>query len=98
LIYSKKRYITSHFDRVRYIIRLLGDKDLESPSYQQHLNIYQLILYGGVVDDVFMNGFIDHITAFNKTLPYIIKDNPHFFDFGSSNELTSLLLEQDKVL
>lgn len=98
LIYSKKRYITSHFDRVRYIIRLLGDEDLESPSYRHHLNIYQVLVFGGIVDQEFVDEYVHHITAFSNTLPSIIKSNPHFFDFKNYEETDVLLLQQDDLL
>ena len=98
LIYSKKRYITSHLDRVRYIIRILGNKDLESPSYMHHMRIYQLIMFGGVVDKDFVDEYVRHISAFQETLPDIMKANPNYFEAGHRLELSDLLWERDFLI
>lgn len=97
LIYSKKRYITSHLDRVRYIIRILGQKDLEMQSYEHHLRIYRLIMFGGVVNDAFVEEYARHISAYQEILPDIVKANPEYFEVSHSLELSELLWERDFI-
>ena len=83
---------------MRYIIRILGNKDLESPSYMHHMRIYQLVMFGGVVDKDFVDEYVRHISAFQETLPDIMKANPNYFEAGHRLELSDLLWERDFLI
>ncbi len=83
LIYNTKRYVTGHLDRVRYLVRIVGETDLESSSYLHHMKIYQQILFSGEVDSNFEQDYARYITAFQSSLPSIMKKNPDYFEFSS---------------
>ena len=77
--YAAMRTLCSHFDRIRYFVRLENDIDIERSSLQEH---QQLLLYLtlGVDPDVDLNLlFRRHIMRFQQELPkYLAKYQEYF--------------------
>ena len=76
------RFVSSvcgHFDRVRYMIRLLGEHDLESSSYKHHCNIFQMLCFGVEDRAAMEEEYRYHISAFGSKLALIMEKYPEYF-------------------
>lgn len=76
------RFVNSmcgHLDRVRYLIRLLADIDLETSSYQHHCDLFQMLCFGVHDKESMESDYKKHISAFSYKLPMIMEQHPDYF-------------------
>lgn len=78
-IYDSIRRVVSHMDWIRYLVTALGGYGEGKISYQNHLEIFNMLLFG-VPDDFELESFIhDHMTGFREYLPGLMKTYPQYF-------------------
>lgn len=81
--YASVLRVISHLDRVRYLVRILGKFNLETVSYEEHLEIFNMLLLG-VMDKYNLERFIyNHIIRFADFLPNLLKEYPYYFNVNS---------------
>ncbi|WP_275950462.1 GntR family transcriptional regulator [Clostridium sp. MCC353] len=81
--YASVQRVISHLDRVRYFVRVLGKYNLETVSYEEHLEVFNMLLLG-VTDKYDLNSFIhNHIIRFADFLPMLLREYPYYFNVNS---------------
>ncbi len=81
-IYSAVHQVVSHLDRVRYLIRVGQGFDIEQISYEEHKELYNMMLLGKRADldlDLF---YRRHITRFQVVMNDIIDRYSGYFDYS----------------
>ena len=78
--YASVLRVISHLDRIRYLVRVLGRFNLETVSYEEHLEIFNMLLLG-VTGKYDLDSFIyNHIIRFADFLPTLLKEYPYYFN------------------
>lgn len=81
--YVSVQRVISHLDRVRYFVRVLGKFNLETVSYEEHMEVFNMLLLG-VSDKYDLNSFIhNHIIRFADFLPMLLREYPYYFNVNS---------------
>ncbi|MBS6646915.1 MAG: GntR family transcriptional regulator [Clostridiaceae bacterium] len=81
--YASVQRVISHLDRVRYFVRVLGKFNLETVSYEEHMEVFNMLLLG-VSDKYDLNSFIhNHIIRFADFLPMLLREYPYYFNVNS---------------
>ena len=81
--YASVLRVISHLDRIRYLVRILGKFNVETVSYEEHLEIFNMLLLG-VMDKYNLERFIyNHIIRFADFLPNLLKEYPYYFNVNS---------------
>lgn len=70
--------VSSHYDRVRYIDAIISKTDLMD-IYNQHKNIYHLILMGITNDSELDQFYNRHLGTFQKNFERLVEQYSHYF-------------------
>jgi GntR family transcriptional regulator, rspAB operon transcriptional repressor len=70
--------VSSHYDRVRYIDAIISKTDLKD-LYNQHKNIYHLILMGITNDSELDQFYNRHLGTFQKNFERLVEQYSHYF-------------------
>ncbi len=78
-IYDSVSRVISHMDWIRYLVTALGGYDEGHISFQNHQEIFNMLLFG--VPAAFpLEQFIhDHMVGFRRYLPRLMEEYPHYF-------------------
>ncbi len=63
-LYNMVKKLSSNFERVRYLMRLANIYDIERKSYEGHLRLYNILLFGVNNDIDLKKFFLNHILRF----------------------------------
>ena len=81
--YASVQRVISLLDRVRYFVRVLGKFNLETVSYEEHMEVFNMLVLG-VSDKYDLNSFIhNHIIRFADFLPMLLREYPYYFNVNS---------------
>lgn len=74
------RGAVAHLDRVRYLIRVMENIDLESPSYYDHEEMYHMLLFGVRPGRDVESFYRNHISRFEKYLLQVLEKHREYFE------------------
>lgn len=81
-IYDAVNKVVTHLDRMRYLIRHGDEFDIEKISYDEHRELYNMMMLGVRADfdlDLF---YRRHITRFQNVMEEVIHKFPDYFDYS----------------
>ena len=81
-IYSAVNQVVSHLDRMRYLVRYGQGFDIEQISYEEHKELYNMMLLGKRADLDLELFYRRHITRFQTVMNDIIDRYSGYFDYS----------------
>ena len=81
-IYLAVNQVVSHLDRMRYLIRYGQGFDIEQISYEEHKELYNMMLLGKRADLDLELFYRRHITRFQTVMNDIIDRYSGYFDYS----------------
>ncbi len=78
-IYYSTRRLISHLDWIRYLVTALGGYDEGYLSFQNHQEIFNMLLFGVPASFPLERFVRRHMIGFRRYLPRLMEEYPHYF-------------------
>lgn len=81
-IYKWMKKVVSHFDRIRYFISVEGFFEIEDVSYQEHKELFNILMFG-LTSDINIENFLkNHIMRYQRYISVLVEKYPQYFIFA----------------